>query len=578
MIFMKTSTVVSRLYSVSKSQSHLIFLAVLSDILKHGVTLGCGYFGVELLKMARRGESPDILLQTGLLIMIFAVLRGLFGYLSIYLAHVGSYRILTELRNSFYRIIEPLAPAALMNRRTGDIASVAGNNIETLELFFAHTIAPAASSVVIPAFIFIFLYFIHPAVALTFLICVVSIALLPYLSLRLNEKCGVQLRHLIADIKSFVIDTVQGIREILAFSMAHERYTKAMDMNRTYIRNSKKYIYRNSYITSFHVLVISGGVLLLLAVSAYLSREGLLDPVHLPIIILFSSVGFNSMNDIVNISKQFGLTFSGARRLFELTDMKPVVSEPQDPVRFEDIVPSVSFKNVSFEYLPNQPVLNNVSFDIPSGKTVAIVGMTGSGKTTIAHLIMRFWDPVSGVVEMGGYDLKTLPLQKIRSMVSVVSQDIFLLNTSIMENIRLGNSEATDEDVMNAARMARIHDFVASLPEGYQTIVGERGIKLSGGERQRIAISRAFLKNAPILILDEATSALDTCTEMEIRAVLNQLCKGKTILMISHRLFVVSESDNILVIQNGTIKEEGTHPDLIELNGIYASFIQAQKL
>ncbi|MDI9395188.1 MAG: ABC transporter ATP-binding protein [Euryarchaeota archaeon] len=575
---MKTTNTIARLYKAAWPQIPVLSIAVITEILKYGVTLWIGLLGVKLLRMARAGEGPDMLIPTGVLILVLAVLRGAFGYLSPFLSHVGAYRLLAVIRYQFYQAIEPLAPAVIMQRRTGDIASVAGNNIETLEFFFAHTIAPMVTATVIPIMVFFALFSIHPTVAWTFFLCTFLIALLPRMAFILNKNCGEQLRLQLADLNSFLIDTVQGVREILAFSRSKDRYNQVMELNRKYHEGYRTYIRRNSFITAAHIMVLSGGAITILAVSTLLSSAGEIDPLNLPIVFLFASIGFSSMANIVEISKQFAMTFSGAKRLYELMDMKPDVKEPEHPLNPEILEPSVSFENVSFGYQPDKPVLHAIDFEVPKGKTVAIVGMTGAGKTTIAHLIMRFWDPGAGKIMIGGYDLRDLSLSRIRGSVSIVSQDIFLLNTSILENIRLGRGDASDDELLSAAKAAKIHDFISSLPNGYQTIVGERGIRLSGGERQRIAIARALLKNAPILILDEASSALDTCTELEIREAIWELSKGKTLLIIAHRLSTVSHADRILVLEKGRIIEEGTHKELLRKNAVYASLIEAQKI
>lgn len=576
---MKTHDAFFRLFQVIRPQIPVLSLGVISEILKFVVTLGIGLLGVDLLRMAKAGEDPSVLIPAGIFILVLAVFRGFFGYMSPYLCHVGAYRLLSDLRDQFYRTIEPLAPAALMYRRTGDIVSVAGNNVETLELFFAHTIAPLVTAIVIPILVFSSLYLIHPVVAGVYALCSLLIAFLPKLAMSLNDERGERLRVLIADINSFLIDSVQGIREILAFSRSRSRYDQVMGLNTRYQEEYGKYVRKNSYITASFLLLLSGGIILLLAVSSILSAAGEIDPLALPIVVLFASVGFSSMANIVEISKQFSLTFAGAKRLYNLMDLQPLVTEPVNPHTPQYLELSIFVEGVSFRYSDSDPyVLRDITFQVPVGQTVAIVGMTGAGKTTVAHLIMRFWDPDAGRILIGGIDIKTLPLSRLRDTVAMVTQDIFLLNTSIMENIRLGRADASDEEVMAAAEIARIHDFVCSLPKGYHTLVGERGVRLSGGERQRIAIARAVLKNAPVLILDEATSALDTYTELKIREALLELSSGRTVLIIAHRLSTIIHADRILVLREGRIVEEGIHRELLEKNGVYASLIAAQEI
>ena len=297
------------------------------------------------------------------------------------------------------------------------------------------------------------------------------------------------------------------------------------------------------------------------------------------ILTLASSV-FLSITSVVEISKQLSLTRAAARRLFLLLDEQPAVRDESGlgpAVPIESIEPSISLQDVSFRYAPDEPlILSSISLEIPAGSTVALVGTSGAGKSTVINLMLRFWDPEAGRILLGGSDLRCYPMMQLRRLFSVVSQDVFLFSDSIRENIRLGRAEASDAEVEEVASRARIHDFITTLPQGYDTLVGERGVRLSGGERQRIAIARALLKGAPILVLDEATSSLDAENERAIKEALMERREGRTTIMIAHRLSTVVDADWIFVINGGRVVEQGRHEDLIARKGRYARLVEAQ--
>jgi ATP-binding cassette subfamily C protein CydCD len=237
----------------------------------------------------------------------------------------------------------------------------------------------------------------------------------------------------------------------------------------------------------------------------------------------------------------------------------------------------VAFEGVTFRYGPGEPeALHNVSFRAEAGQTVALVGRSGAGKTTAAHLLLRFWDPQSGRITLGGHDIREFGLDELRRQIALVAQDTYLFNTTLMENLRLGRPDATDAEVFEAARRANVSEFAEALPDGYDTVVGERGMQLSGGQRQRVAIARALLKDAPVLILDEATSHLDAVNEAEVRAALDRLMAGRTTLVIAHRLSTIRNADRIVVLDAGRVMEQGTHAELLALDGLYSHLIAAQ--
>jgi ATP-binding cassette subfamily C protein CydCD len=286
---------------------------------------------------------------------------------------------------------------------------------------------------------------------------------------------------------------------------------------------------------------------------------------------------FGPVANIARVGKQLANAFGSGRRVFAVHDEVPAVGDGPGVPPGTTVTPSIRFEGVTFRYEPGlAPALRDVTFEARPGQTVALVGRSGAGKTTAAHLMLRFWDPQDGRISLGGRDLRTFGLDDLRAHFSLVAQDIYLFNASIRENLRLANPAATDAEVEDAARKACAHDFILSLPDGYETIAGERGVALSGGQRQRLAIARALLKRAPVLVLDEATSHLDTENERAVRAAIAELMAGRTTLVIAHRLSTVRDADHIVVLDAGRVAEQDDHAALVAHNGVYAQLINAQ--
>ena len=279
---------------------------------------------------------------------------------------------------------------------------------------------------------------------------------------------------------------------------------------------------------------------------------------------------------LIDFTEMLQKGYSGFVRFKEVIDIVPDIQDSPDAVELGKINGEITLKNVSFNYDDDEKVLNDISFTIDSGKTIALVGPSGGGKTTICSLIPRFYDVTSGSITLDGVDIKDIKQKSLRQNIGIVQQDVYMFYGTIRDNIAYGKAGATDEEIIEAAKKANIHDFIISLPDGYNTFVGERGTRLSGGQKQRISIARVFLKNPPILILDEATSALDNESERYIQHSLEQLSEGRTTLVIAHRLSTIRNADKIYVIEDGRIKEQGSHSELLEQNGLYAKYYNMQ--
>jgi ABC-type multidrug transport system fused ATPase/permease subunit len=292
--------------------------------------------------------------------------------------------------------------------------------------------------------------------------------------------------------------------------------------------------------------------------------------------LLYLNIFYQPVLTLARATEDLQQAISGVERVYEVLDTEPDIKDSPDAIDLTNSKGEIVFENVSFNYTESAPVLTDINFIAKSGQMIALVGSTGVGKTTIISLIARFYDPVSGNILIDGKDLRNISLSSLRNQVSIVMQDIFLFNDTVAENIAYGTKSVTFEDIVRAAKTARAHDFIQKLPEGYNTVIGERGVKLSGGQKQRLSIARAVLRNTPILILDEATASVDVETEAEIQQAIQGLAGSRTIIVIAHRLSTVKRADNIIVIAEGRISESGTHDELLRANGLYKRLYDVQ--
>jgi len=555
-------------------------LAVISEILRQVSGIGVAVLGAALFARAVAGTAIEELYPYAAAMIILGLARGTFGYLGPYLSHVAAFRILVDLRDEFFWAIEPLAPAKLARRRTGDLVSTAVSDIELLELFFAHTAGPAVVAFIVPIIALTALATINLLLAEALLIFLILLILMPRLAFWLGTTLGERLRGQQALLNSQELDTIQGMKAILSFGYSRQRIEELSENSAALLALQARQARNIGLQSAAKISIVSAGILAVLLCASILVRQNSLAPGFLPITMILASSVFLSITSVVEISKQLSLTRAAARRLFLLLDEQPAVRDESGlgpAVPIESIEPSISLQDVSFRYAPDEPlILSSISLEIPAGSTVALVGTSGAGKSTVINLMLRFWDPEAGRILLGGSDLRRYPMMQLRRLFSVVSQDVFLFSDSIRENIRLGWPEASDAEVEEVAIRARIHDFITTLPQGYDTLVGERGVRLSGGERQRIAIARALLKGAPILVLDEATSSLDAENERAIKEALMERREGRTTIMIAHRLSTVVDADWIFVINGGRVVEQGRHEDLIARKGRYARLVEAQ--
>ncbi len=514
---------------------------------------------------------------TGWLVLTAAVL-GTVHYIEQFTGHYVAFRLLTMLRNQFYDGIEPQAPAGTVDLRTGDAISRVINDCERIEPFYAHTIAPTISAIAVPAILLSWLWTIDPVLTWTLLPFLACMALvLPAIVVWLGKRGSEETRTIQGEVNAFLTDSFQGIRDTVTFGYGERRRQQAWAMGERLQEAQDRLTGADSVQRGLTELLIAGAALTMAWVGIDLVNQGAISALaDLPVILAVTISSFAAVVGLTNVINDYRTSIVCANRLFELTDQPPVVDDLVTTSPAE-VSPSVRFELVNFSYDKKTPVLDTLDFEVGAGRKIALVGASGAGKSTILSLLLRFWDADSGAIRIGGINIRDFTLHDLRNMIAVVSQRNYIFNTTIRENILVGRPDATQAEVEAAARHAHLAQWIESLPDGYETEVGEMGSKISGGQRQRLAIARALLKDAPILVLDEATSNLDVETEQEVNEAIRAISEGRTVLIIAHRLSTVIEADEILVLDHGAIVERGTHDVLLQAGGTYARLFELQQ-
>jgi ATP-binding cassette subfamily C protein CydCD len=536
--------------------------------------IGVAVLGALVLGGVKAGGFPEALV---IVLLTVAPLAGLLHWIESWLAHTMAYELLAEMRIAFFAKLDALAPAYLLQRRSGDLVALATQDIETVEYFYAHTVAPAFVAAAVPAAVLIALALTAWPLALVLLPFLLYAGASPVLGRRRIDALGTEARMALGDLGAHVTETIQGMAELIAFAAADRRRAQFAEITQRSLRMRLALLADLSRQAAGLEAATGLGGLAVAAVGAPLVMHGWIAPATLPLLVLIAIAAFLPVSEIAQVGRQLADTIASTRRL-HLVQSEPVRiigGAIAPPMR--DGGSSAAFDRVRFTYPGRtRPALDSVTCKIPAGATVALVGPSGAGKTTIANLLLRFWDPDAGAITLDGVDLRTLALDGLRGRIALVAQDTYLFNDTLEANVRLARPDASPEAVALALHRAALAEFVAALPAGLQTRVGERGVQLSGGQRQRVAIARAFLKDAPILVLDEATSHLDTVSELQVRGALDALMQDRTTIVVAHRLSTIRAADLILVLQAGRLIEAGSHADLLARRGLYARLIEHQ--
>ena len=507
-------------------------------------------------------------------LLVVYLLRRTFSWFVNYWGHYFGVLVETDMRKDVFSHIESQDFAFFDKHRTGKImARVTTDLFEITELAH-HGPEEFLISVLTLLGSFVLLLKIRWELAVIVFIFLPIIIAITIFSRRTLTETSKKVKESTAEINTVLESSISGVRVTKAF--ANEDYElNRFEAGNEDFKTAKKKFYK--YMSTYHANVNFFNNLLsicVLAAGGYFIMKGKMMISDLVAANLFVAAFSSPINRLSFLVEQYTTGMAGFKRFLEIMETKANIKEVENPLEVENLQGDISYKNVSFSYGTGSDVLSNIDLEIESGKTIAFVGASGAGKTTLCHLLPRFYDVSSGEILIDNIPIKNMSLKSLRKNIGLVQQDVFLFAGTIKENIAYGKINATDEEILEAAKAAEIHDDIMKMPQGYDTLVGERGIKLSGGQKQRISIARIFLKNPPILILDEATSALDSVTEEKIQESFDKLSKGRTTLVIAHRLSTIKNADKIIVVGNEGILESGTHQELIEKQGSYAKLYE----
>lgn len=522
-------------------------------------------------------QATGEIIRLGILMIAMVLVEMYCNFYIAYYGHVMGARIEHDMRNEIFGHYQKLSFAFFDNQKVGHLLSRITSDLFDISELLHHGPEDIVISFIKLIGAMIILFVVNPMLACVPLVVIVVMLLFALVMNSRMKSAFKENRRRIADINSQIEDSLSGIRVVKSFGNETEEMRKFNAGNDRFV-DSKKVSYRymgiyNSGMGAFSTLI----TVISLIVGALLMTGGKLGAADLVTFLLYINNCTDPVKKLVNFTEQFQNGYSGYERFLEIMSIAPDIQDKQDALPLKNVQGEVTFENVSFHYEESKEnVLSNVNLHVPAGDYVALVGSSGAGKTTLCSLIPRFYDVTEGRILLDGKDIRDVKLKDLRDEIGIVQQDVYLFAGTIIDNIRYGRPDATDEEVIRAAKAANAHEFIMELADGYDTDIGQRGVKLSGGQKQRLSIARVFLKNPPILIFDEATSALDNESEKVVQKSLELLAKDRTTFVIAHRLSTIRNAKRILVLTENGIAEEGTHKELLAKGGIYAHLYEMQ--
>ena len=572
-------TLIKKVYRIIKGHRLLMTGSVICGLLFAGTNLIPPLLIRQLIQWITEAsaDSSDLIRVTFALLGLYLI-RGATRYGYGYFSHVTAYRVMHNLMIRVYRHMQRQPHRFFNYKQTGSLISASINDIESVEDFIAHGIPETILATILPFSMIVVLFVLNPQLALIVLVPIPLASWLVYRYLSRARRMWRVIRENLANLVALVQDNLSGIAVIKAFSQENRR-AELVEEKSMGFRDGMLQVSLVGQLPMGIIELAGGlGIVLVIWMGGSMALIGHTTVADLFVFIVYMGHIYQPFLTLASINDVLQKAAASVDRVFALLAEKPDIVDPPGALVPHNVDFSIAFDKVTFGYEPDATILHEVTFDVSPGEIVALVGPTGAGKTTISALIPRFWDVQSGTVTVANHDVRTLQLEFLRRNVASVLQDVFLFHGTVLENVLFGRPEASNHEVIDAVKAANAEEFIINLPDGFETVVGERGVRLSGGQKQRLSIARALLKDAPILILDEATSSVDAETESLIQEAITRLASNRTSVIIAHRLSTIRSADKIIVLDDGRIVESGTNHALMAANGLYARMVQSQDL
>ena len=543
-----------RLLRIAAPVKGTLAVSTLASILGNLAQMGIMGFGALLLLRCAGWVEGSSWVFAGLM-ALSALLIVLGRYVEGVVSHAGAYKLLASMRVALFEKIRTLAPACLMDRQKGDILNIAVSDIETVEFFFAHTIGPLFTVIILPCVTLGLALWFHPLFAAVLLpVYLVVSVVFPLIAVKAGRGVGLRYRARLGEMKSLVLESVYGLKDIQIFGFGPARLAQVEEKNREINKAAHGLTLHRQTVSSAPTFFVYLARILIIATASYLAAQGSPHPVGTVVLSFVAAASFSSTQSLTMVVSSLLETYAAAERLFQIEDTQPQVTEPTHPKACGPIR-EICFDQVGFSYGGN-PVLRDFSLTLSGREKVGVMGESGVGKSTVLRLLLRFWNPQQGQITVNGIPIQEISLNELRQRIALLEQETFLTSGTLGENIALGKPDATREEIRDAARQAGLADFIETLPQGYDTPMGEMGARLSGGERQRVGIARVLLLNPDVIVMDEPTSSLDVLHEKELLQTLEEACRDKLLLLVSHRPSTLTGCGRIVRLEQGRAVEQ----------------------